>query len=111
MRNPDANSVSAAATQWHGVFLAEAGAADASRLTLAEDAIVVADRNEDKLEVHLRNGSAHDFTTSDPARYNISSFAQRDLVAGRVLRCPTGRRMNGSGSVPRLNRVPVPPRL
>src|SRR5215467_4868249 len=37
--------VSAAATQWHGVFLAEAGAGDSSRLTLAESAIVIADRS------------------------------------------------------------------
>src|SRR5579862_2947147 len=72
--------VSAAATQWHGVFLAESGAGDMSSLTLAENAIVVADREHDKLELHLRNGTAHDFTLSDPSHYNLSAFAQRDLA-------------------------------
>ncbi len=72
--------VSAAATQWHGVFLAESGAGDTSRLTLAEDAIVMADRAQDKMEVHLRNGGTHEFTASDPTNYNLSAFAQRDMV-------------------------------
>ncbi len=71
--------VSTAATQWRGVFLAESDAGDMSRLTLAEDAIVNADLKEDKLEVHLRNGSAHELTPNDPSRYNLSSFGQRDL--------------------------------
>jgi LPS export ABC transporter permease LptG/LPS export ABC transporter permease LptF len=72
--------VSAAATQWRGVFLAESGTGDTSRLTLAEDAIVVPDRSEDKLQVHLKNGSAHEFSLQIPAQYNYSSFAQRDFT-------------------------------
>ena len=43
--------VSAAATHWHGVFLAESDAGDISRLTLAEDAIVIADPRERQVGV------------------------------------------------------------
>jgi LPS export ABC transporter permease LptF/LPS export ABC transporter permease LptG len=71
--------VSAAATQWHGVFLAESGTEDTSRLTLAESAIVMADREEDKLQVHLHNGNTHEFSLDDPTHYDLSSFAQRDF--------------------------------
>ena len=40
----------AAATRWRGVFLAESGAESGSRLTLAEEAIVIADREQGKLQ-------------------------------------------------------------
>ncbi len=36
------NDLSASGTQWHGVFLAETGGESGSRLTLAENAIVIA---------------------------------------------------------------------
>ena len=83
--------VSAAATQWHGVFLAESGAGDTSRLTLAEDAIVIADRAGDKLEVHLRNGSAHEVAASDPSHYkSVGLRATRPRRPGQQHRqqCP-----------------------
>jgi len=72
------NDIDSAATHWKGVFLADTDK-DVSRLTLAEDAIVIADRNEGKLELHLRNGSVHEFTPTDPAHYTLSAFAQRDF--------------------------------
>ena len=50
------------ATRWKGVFLAGTDSKDVSRLTLAEEAIVIADRREGKLELHLRNGSVHEFS-------------------------------------------------
>jgi len=71
--------VSAATTNWHGVFLAESDAGDVSRLTLAEDAIVVADRDQGKLDMYLRNGSVHEVTTNDPGHYGLSAFKERDL--------------------------------
>ena len=52
---------------------------DVSRLTLAEEAIVIADRSEGKLELHLRNGSVHEFSPTDPGHYSLSAFGQRDL--------------------------------
>jgi LPS export ABC transporter permease LptF/LPS export ABC transporter permease LptG len=72
--------VSAAATHWHGIFLAESGAEDASRLTLAEDAIVIADPQQGKLELHFRDGTTHEVSMQDPSRYNFSVFGQRDFT-------------------------------
>ncbi|MBZ5643766.1 MAG: LPS export ABC transporter permease LptF [Acidobacteriia bacterium] len=73
------NDIDSASTHWKGVFLAGTDSKDVSRLTLAEDAIVIADPKEGKLELHLRNGSVHEFSLSDPGRYSLSSFAQRDF--------------------------------
>ncbi len=70
--------VSAVATRWHGIFLAGSNAEKISRLTLAEDAIVIADREEGKLELHLRNGSVHEVALDDPDQYSLSAFGQRD---------------------------------
>ena len=72
------NDIDSAATRWKGVFLASTDNG-VSRLTLAEEAIVIPDRNGGKLELHLRNGSVHEFTTSDPGHYSLSAFGQRDL--------------------------------
>jgi len=72
------NDIDSAATRWKGVFLAGTDMG-VSRLTLAEEAIVIADRSEGKLELHLRDGSVHEFTPSDPGHYTLSAFGQRDL--------------------------------
>lgn len=72
------NDIDSSATRWKGVFLAVAED-DVSQLTLAEEAIVIADRREGKLELHLRNGSVHEFSASDPGHYSLSAFGQRDL--------------------------------
>ena len=73
------NDIDSASTRWKGVFLAGTDSKDVSRLTLAEEAIVIADRKEGKLELHLRNGSVHEFSPGDPGRYSLSAFGQRDL--------------------------------
>jgi LPS export ABC transporter permease LptF/LPS export ABC transporter permease LptG len=72
------NDIDSAATRWKGVFLAGTDKG-VSRLTLAQEAIVIADRSEGKLELHLRNGSVHEFSPSDPGHYSLSAFGQRDL--------------------------------
>ncbi|OLE11645.1 MAG: hypothetical protein AUG89_09320, partial [Acidobacteria bacterium 13_1_20CM_4_56_7] len=72
------NDVSASGTQWHGVFLAEAGGENGSRVTLAENAIVIAEPRQGKLELHLRGGSTHEFVRSDPDRYSVTAFGQSD---------------------------------
>jgi LPS export ABC transporter permease LptF/LPS export ABC transporter permease LptG len=72
------NDIDSASTRWKGVFLAGTDKG-VSRLTLAEEAIVIADRNEGKLELHLRNGSVHEFSSDDPGHYSLSAFGQRDL--------------------------------
>ena len=89
--------VSAAATHWHGVFLAESDAGDISRLTLAEDAIVIADREQGKLELHLRERQhARSSRWTTAGHYCLSAFGERDLsLASRVVasskRPPTNR--------------------
>ncbi len=72
------NDIDSAATRWKGVFLAGTDTKDLSRLTLAEEAIVIAGRKDGKVQLHLRNGSVHEFSTSDPGRYSLSAFAERD---------------------------------
>jgi LPS export ABC transporter permease LptF/LPS export ABC transporter permease LptG len=73
------NDIDSASTHWKGVFLAGTDSKDVSRLTLAEEAIVIPDRKEGKLELHLRNGSVHEFSPNDPGRYSLSAFGERDL--------------------------------
>jgi LPS export ABC transporter permease LptF/LPS export ABC transporter permease LptG len=83
--------VSAAGTRWHGIFAAESNGESESRLTLAEDAIVIAQREEGKLQIHLSNGSMHEMSRSEPDRYSVSTFGEsdwpieiRDVAAGRT---------------------------
>ncbi|MBI3404165.1 MAG: LPS export ABC transporter permease LptF, partial [Acidobacteria bacterium] len=73
------HDVEAAATRWRGVFLAESDADRGSRLTLAEGAIVIADREQGKLQLHLQNGSTHEYSRSEPNRYSVSTFGESDL--------------------------------
>ena len=70
--------VEAVATRWHGVLLAESSAENGSRLTLAEEAIVIADREQGKLEFHLRQGSTHEYSRREPERYSVTTFGQSD---------------------------------
>jgi LPS export ABC transporter permease LptF/LPS export ABC transporter permease LptG len=72
------NDISASGTQWKGVFLAETGGENASRVTLAESAIVVAEPKQGKLELHLKGGSTHDFDRNDPDHYSVTAFGQSD---------------------------------
>jgi LPS export ABC transporter permease LptF/LPS export ABC transporter permease LptG len=72
------NDVNASGTQWHGVFLAEAGGESGSQLTLAENAIVIAEPKEGKVELHLKGGTTHEFSREDPDRYSVTSFGQSD---------------------------------
>ncbi len=72
------NDVSASGTRWHGVFLAQAGGESGSQLTLAEDAIVIAEPKEGKLELHLKGGTTHEFSREDPDRYSVTAFGQSD---------------------------------
>ncbi|MBS1841381.1 MAG: LPS export ABC transporter permease LptF [Acidobacteria bacterium] len=73
------NDVSASGTQWHGVFLAEAGDQNGSQLTLAENAIVIAEPQLGKLELHLQGGATHEFSRQDPNHYSVTQFGRSDL--------------------------------
>jgi len=72
------NDVSASGARWNGVFLAEAGGENGSRITLAENAIVIAEPKQGKLELHLNGGSTHEFVREEPDRYSVTAFGSSD---------------------------------
>ncbi len=72
------NDVSASGTQWHGVFLAQTGSESGSQLTLAENAIVIAEPKLGKLELHLQGGTTHEFSRDDADHYSVTAFGQSD---------------------------------
>src|SRR5262249_36225894 len=72
------NDVSASGTEWHGVFLAEASDENSSRLTLAENAIVIAEPQLGKLELHLQGWATHEFNRQDANHYSVTQFGQSD---------------------------------
>ncbi len=72
------NDVAASGTQWRGVFLAEAGGENGSRLTVAEEAIVIAEPKRGKVELHLRGGTTHEYASQDPDRYSVTDFGDSD---------------------------------
>ncbi|HXN24047.1 MAG TPA: LPS export ABC transporter permease LptF [Candidatus Dormibacteraeota bacterium] len=72
------HDVEAAGTHWHGVFLAESGLKTGSRLTLAEEAIVIPDATQGKLQFHLRGGSTHEYSLQDPGHYSVTTFGESD---------------------------------
>jgi LPS export ABC transporter permease LptF/LPS export ABC transporter permease LptG len=81
------NDVTASGTQWHGVFLAETGGEGGSRITLAENAIVIAEPKQGKLELHLQGGTTHEFSRVDADHYSVTAFGRSDWpieVAGLV---------------------------
>jgi LPS export ABC transporter permease LptF/LPS export ABC transporter permease LptG len=72
------NDVSASGTQWHGVFLAQTSSESGSQLTLAENAIVIAEPKLGKLELHLQGGTTHEFSRDDADHYSVTAFGQSD---------------------------------
>jgi len=73
------NDVAASGTHWHGVFLFETGSGESSsRITLAEDAIVIAEPNLGKLELHLNSGTTHEFQRENPDQYSVTAFQRSD---------------------------------
>jgi LPS export ABC transporter permease LptF/LPS export ABC transporter permease LptG len=72
------NDVAASGTHWHGVFLFETGAETGSRITLAEDAIVIAEPELGKLELHLNSGTTHEFQRESPDQYSVTAFQRSD---------------------------------
>src|SRR6202790_2266113 len=72
------NDVSASGTKWHGVFLAETGGEGGARLTLAEQAIVIPEPSQGKLELHMQSGTTHEFSREDADHYSVTDFGQSD---------------------------------
>src|SRR5467141_4765621 len=89
------NDVTASGTQWHGVFLAETGGEGGSRVTLAENAIVIAAPKQGKLELHLQGGTTHEFSREDADHYSVTAFGQSDWpIEFSVLAVAQPRQLN-----------------
>ena len=65
------------ATHWTRVLLVQQSDKN-TELTLAENAIVIPDREQGNLELHLHNGSSHISTPGDPTNYTVSTFGKSD---------------------------------
>jgi len=70
--------VAAAATHWSGVFLASSTGQGTS-ITTAQSASIV--RGPDgQLDIHLGQGSTHEYNPRHPDRYNVTTFGDSDLA-------------------------------
>src|SRR5579862_6245190 len=73
----DVKSAQGAAV-WKGVFMADLTDASNPRITLAKEGIVVSE-GQDRLHLHLIDGSAHETDPKDASHYQISTFEQTDI--------------------------------
>jgi len=83
--------VEAAATRWRGVFLATSGAvgfrtASGSRpesnetaVTTAENAFIMNGSSAGQIQLHLGQGSTHEYDPRYPNRYNVTTFGENDI--------------------------------
>ena len=72
------HDVEASGTHWHGVFLAESGSNADSRLTVADDALVIPGSDPGILQFHFRGGSTHEYSRREPDRYSVTTFGESD---------------------------------
>jgi LPS export ABC transporter permease LptF/LPS export ABC transporter permease LptG len=86
------NDVAASGTHWNGVFLAEPGPDKSSRITLAESAIVIPEPSLGKLELHLNDGTTHEFANATPDHYSITAFGRTDWPIEVSSMLPTAER-------------------
>jgi len=66
------------AALWKGVFMADLSDVANPKITLAKEGIVVSE-GQDRLHLHLIDGSAHETDPQDPGHYQISTFQQTDI--------------------------------
>lgn len=66
------------AAVWKGVFMADLSDASNPRITLAKEGVVVSE-GQDRLHVHLIDGSVHETDPKQVDRYQISTFEQTDI--------------------------------
>jgi LPS export ABC transporter permease LptF/LPS export ABC transporter permease LptG len=78
------NDIAASGTRWNGVFIAQTSnnkqtAADStSQITLADSAIVIPEPSLGKLELHLNDGTTHEYSRVTPDHYSITAFGRSD---------------------------------
>ena len=73
----DVKSAQGAAV-WKGVFMANLSDASNPKITLAKEGIVVSE-GQDRLHLHLIDGSEHETDAKDAGHYQISTFQQTDI--------------------------------
>lgn len=73
----DSTAASRAAL-WKGVFLADLINPVSPKITLAERGTVVG-AGDDKLRLHLQNGSSHETVPRAPDQYSVSTFSESDI--------------------------------
>jgi LPS export ABC transporter permease LptG/LPS export ABC transporter permease LptF len=66
------------AAVWRGIFLADISTPGAPKITLADEGIVLPE-GENRLRLHLSNGSQHETTPRDPGKYTITTFEETDI--------------------------------
>lgn len=69
-----------AARSWEGIFLADLSQPADPELTVARTALVVPEPERRKLRLHLFDGSTHSYSTEQPERYSVSTFAENVLT-------------------------------
>jgi LPS export ABC transporter permease LptF/LPS export ABC transporter permease LptG len=72
------HDVEASGAHWHGVFLAETGSDVESRMTVAEDALVIPGPQSGRVQFHFRGGSTHEYSRREPDRYSVTTFGESD---------------------------------
>src|SRR6202043_3162704 len=73
----DVKSAQGAAV-WKGVFMANLSDASNPKITLAGEGIVISE-GQDRLHLHLIDGSEHETDPKDVSHYQISTFQQTDI--------------------------------
>lgn len=73
----DVRSGSGAAV-WKGVFLADITNSSAPKITLAANGIVT-NEGQDRIRLHLENGSQQETQPRTPEQYSISTFSETDI--------------------------------
>jgi LPS export ABC transporter permease LptG/LPS export ABC transporter permease LptF len=63
---------------WKGVFLADLTDPSAPRITLAREGLLVS-QGAEMLDLHLTDGSTHEFDPKNPDQYQISTFQTTDI--------------------------------
>ena len=63
---------------WNGVFLADISDPANPRITLAREGVLVAE-GQDRLHLHLTNGSTHETDPKEADKYQISTFHETDI--------------------------------
>ncbi len=66
------------AAVWKGVFMADLADETNPKITLAKEAIVISE-GQDRLHLHLVDGSEHVTDPNNPDHYEISTFQQTDI--------------------------------